>query len=659
MKKSFWGVILCLVLALCLTACKPPKGEEERFKLPSVGRDALILAEQGEKTEYKIVYGKDLSNESRSKVYDAAELISTTYEGAEMRYSISEAFSERNRKGDPEILIGQTNRQESFDVLSLLTGEEQAVIKAFENGRIVINATTEELLTEALDAFLQKYVNGDKDGVLDIPSNLEFVFGKSKEREWTLSLPVYEGGLYAREVYNIGPGRSLDKADSVGRMQVIYNTNLPEFEAYVTALKGAGFQEEVRTEANGNVYVRLYDEADDSKSVYTYYTAAYGEVRVIEEKDAVLESAFEYVCEDGPVTIYQYAMMCNGKGAGFRLGDPYEINGMTYVMRLADNKLIIVDGGNYIQATPRATKAFVQFLRDITGNQDGTIDIAAFFLTHSHGDHYTFIQRIMEDKKLAKQVNIERFMCSITQFAMPDNLGKLFAKTYPNALFMKLHTGQNLRIGNVTFDVMFTHEDFVEPISGICDIVDGNSLSTVLKASFNGRSWMILGDWGGPHDEAPPEYERGEARLLLMHTNEKTGYNALETDVIQIAHHVLNPYMGKIVKAISAEYAFAPTSDVSISQSDSRYTILTTINQFYAAGGSKDRLYFQSRYTYALHFDEEGTITVAAENIRGYDEGDDPTTGDVEQDYVNETLKRADPHRVPTDEEFANWELIH
>ncbi len=62
---------------------------------------------------------------------------------------------------------------------------------------------------------------------------------------------------------------------------------------------------------------------------------------------------------------------------------------------------------------------------------------------------------------------------------------------------------------------------------------------------------------------------------------------------------------------------------------------------------------------HSLHIAQDGEITVAAENIRGADTKDDPRTEMIEQDYVNETLKAYKPYRVPTAEEFANWEKVH
>ena len=195
---------------------------------------------------------------------------------------------------------------------------------------------------------------------------------------------------------------------------------------------------------------------------------------------------------------------------------------------------------------------------------------------------------------------------------------------------------------------MFTHEDHADPVTGKYVLQDENSASTVLRLHLNGRTMVLSGDWGGGDTTAPPEYAAGIVRMLVKHTSATE--NHMKSDILQVAHHALNPYMGLYNAEIAPAYAFVPASDVKLEQQCYPHVVNVNVEQVIGAGCDPDRVYFASRYTYALHIDQSGNITVAAENIRGADTGDDPSTDwVVEQDYMNVTLKAYDAYRIPTE----------
>ncbi len=471
------------------------------------------------------------------------------------------------------------------------------------------------------------------------------------------SLPVYEGGTPAQALYDCGGGKDMS-GTSQAQMLVIADTTREHFDAYLAKMKQADYKEIARNTEFGNVYVQFYRKTD-KRLVYTYFLSELGEARIIEDRASTPESTFEYTCSAGDVTVYQYAFMQDGQAMTY---DPwYEINGMFYIIRLADNRLICVDGATAdLQATKTAATELWRFMQEITGTDK--VRIACWYITHPHVDHYGFLQQLLQ-QDMVNKVTVERVMYNFNNpglIAETDAtaLGRLLAERLPNALYLKPHTGQKITLGNVDIDVLFTHEDYVDPVTGKTMVTQANNSTTIVRLHLNGKTMLLTGDWsGGGGSFAPSEFSEGMRRLLLMHTNDDND-SYLKSDIYQIPHHGLNTYTAILTSEVAAEYAFVPAPDADL---DTRRNVepAACVRQFISAGGNPDQVYFTNRYTYALHISRQGKITVAAEPIRGVDTGDDPTTAFVEEDYRNITLKKRDPYRVPTEAELSNWKKIH
>ena len=484
---------------------------------------------------------------------------------------------------------------------------------------------------------------------------------------WLLTeLPPFPGGIGSEELYFVGSGADMDTSKHVDRMQIIREVTLEMLELYRLRLEEAGYRT-VFSRREGKLHCMQLSGND--RLVYVYYAEPWGEARVISEEQTVSVPEFESICPTGeakPLALYQYAMMFNRNGNGNRKGDPYGNCGMFYIIRLADNSLILIDGGDVRQATERAAAALVPFLREITGTAEGErIRISAIFISHPHDDHKRFLNRLVES--YSDQIEIGGAIYNIPVSSHPcfPAFGATLTKTFPDLKYLRPHTGMKLSMGGVEIEVVAAHEDMADAVSGKSIVTESNNLSTALKLTLNGKTVMLLTDWGGGHTVAPPEYATLEPRFLALWDE-----SYLHCDAIQVTHHALNPYMGKINAAIAPTYAFFPAADVCMENQAHPNVVNVNYDQLMAAGCDPDRVYFSSRYTYCFHVDTDGRVTVAAEHIRGADLEDDPTTSNLdrhgvpqeylkEQDYVNETLKAYPPYRVPTDEEFASWKILH
>ena len=430
---------------------------------------------------------------------------------------------------------------------------------------------------------------------------------------WLLSAPAYMDGQLSYLTYSTGMGLDLDPENHVGDMQLILETSREGFETYLDKVAKNGYDEIARNEINGNLSVE-YEK--NGNILYAYYTNAFKEARVIEDSASVTERAFEYdyAQQDGEsTTIYQYALMNHPFGDN---GLTYPNNGMFYIIRQANNKLILVDGGSAEQATDDkdgqsgTVSGLVDFLYEITGKQAGEkIDISAFILTHAHGDHKQFVQKLVQNH--SDKINIERAIYNVPYHVNKKTFmafGALLKEKFPNIQYLKPHTGQSIRLGEITLDIMLTHEDLVKQLGAFTLINNFNNTTTIIKYTINGKTFMQLGDHSGDSDGV-------EKILLGMYENAEHAYPALQSDIVQVAHHAIQTGMEKTYKAIGARYAFVPQADCNFSayrDQQPRCDIYqSTVNDLIAANASVE-FFFQSRYTYGLKIAKNGTMSETA-----------------------------------------------
>ena len=433
---------------------------------------------------------------------------------------------------------------------------------------------------------------------------------------WKIDAPAYMDGKLSFDVYKTNLGFDLDPEKQTDKMQIISGTSRKGFETYLDKVKKNDYTEIVRTEVNGNLFVE-YEK--DGKLLYTYYTAYANEARVVTDSASVVETDAEYDYTpkaNESTTIYQWSMM-NDPLAFNGTNSIYANNGMFYIIHQANNKIILVDGGGGKQATETAVNAFLDFLYEIT-EKDRTekIEVSAFILTHAHGDHRVFVQRLLE--KHSDKIYIERafynvpFHDSTSSKKSYIHFAEMLKTHNPNIIYLKPHTGQSIRLGELTLDIMLTHEDLVIPESATSRCGDFNNTTTVIKFSAFGKSYLQLGDYSGSHSDGI------ESIFLGLYKN-GTAYPALQSDIVQVAHHAIEGDQANLYNAIGARYAFIPQTDTDFDAEGvvmMKSTFQATVEQLYESNANAE-IYLQSRYTHALTIAQDGTITHSQEPIRG------------------------------------------
>jgi len=465
----------------------------------------------------------------------------------------------------------------------------------------------------------------------------------NQERIWQLDAPEYVGGIFSCAAYNDGAGVSFAPESETSRLQVVSQTNAEEFSAYKMLLEENGYQNTFSNEINGNLFVE-YKKGDSL--IYAYFNPCVNEARVIVDTASmpVKEFGYSYVPKEGEAsTFYQYALVYDpaGNGGGKFSEGKHTNSGTFCIIHLADNSVILIDGGYSVQATPEISAGVMQFLREITGIQaPEKVRVASIFISHGHNDHKGNILNLVDNH--ADELIIERAIHNFPSVEFPGGGGVPFAKfgelllsKYPDIKFIKPHTGEKFMLADMLIEVVTTHEDRVNPETGKSDLLDYNATSTVLKLTFGKCTFMALADWGGNwtcaiHENEMAAYRGEEAKLLGMYRDEVGDYPFLKADVVQVAHHAINDWMEKIYQAVDADYAFIAQADVRYDQM-SHGCYRRVVDQLRAIGIPDQRIYFEGRRTHALTFAQDGTITHSSLPIRCFN------------DYYLEILKDFEP----------------
>jgi len=214
--------------------------------------------------------------------------------------------------------------------------------------------------------------------------------------------------------------------------------------------------------------------------------------------------------------------------------------GMGYLIRLCDGRFILIDGfvGEYEES---------DYLMDVIKSQHvraGKPVIAAWFVTHPHGDHYWGLARFME--KFGEEVELRHL---IYNFARPDTvvhsnpaIFESFLEKYRDRIEIYTpHTGERFVYADATFEVLFACEDIFPDRELTC-----NSTSLVMMMELAGRRVLWLGDL--KKDGGDFIARRYPAELL-------------DCEFLQVGHHGYGINSKKLYRAVNPTVLMWPCAD--------------------------------------------------------------------------------------------------
>lgn len=421
-----------------------------------------------------------------------------------------------------------------------------------------------------------------------------FIPGTSNAPEWKLDgVPAYNGGILCDTLYDTGSGRESDwkdaSPDNNNYMQLVRGGSLSSVTQYCKELQSGGWELLFENEIEGNHYYCLNNSI---KQIFINYSSTTREVRIMDDSCSSRPDTFGYTY-DGPgsATVYQFGFPYYDKKYNNN-EDLYSNNGMLYVVRLADNKLIIIDGGSTIQATDANVEAFMSFLRSIASVAPGeNIEVALWFGTHAHSDHISFFSKVL--CLHSEEIDVERFMFNYWSYASFEYSHRVdwfrtqINRLYPQAQYIKCRSGFAFPLADADIEVIYSHEDAVDAATGLYTSEEANDGTSVLRMTLGGSSFLFLGDAD----------VTAQNEMLRRFT-----YVMLSADVVQASHHMYNN-LQRLYAGINPSYVMVPQSKY---RSETDCDAYKTLRLFVDKGS----FYFASEGTYGFTPDGSGKISV-------------------------------------------------
>ena len=318
--------------------------------------------------------------------------------------------------------------------------------------------------------------------------------------------------------------------------------------------------------------------------IHLTYLAADSMLIITPELNKLSSVDVSYSCDaDEGAEFYMYGLNMDPGGFNPNLDFSADFNtsgfvncGMLLAARASDDSIIVIDGGKISQFPNGAISTLNRFLHKIARKKEGeVVTISAWYISHAHDDHYGSIPSLLE--AFHDQYKLERILANFPERQVEVFKTKFFPATeavkihYPDVIDYKLHTGDRITLGDITLNVLYTHECATDR-NGVTQVVDFNDTTTVAVLESKGMRVMILGDIS----------ELAEDKIVASYTKE-----TLHSDIVQVAHHNFN-HLVKIYKPIGAPIAcFTQTLEGTRKNESTRANakpVLETSSVFYYNG---------------------------------------------------------------------------
>ena len=279
-------------------------------------------------------------------------------------------------------------------------------------------------------------------------------------------------------------GRAIGSLDGDGTELSVWQRTDPgdSYESYAAKLAAAGFDRIGESKIDGNTF-GTFSDGHDTLTLMDTPGLQGGTVRLAaDDGDAPqLDCGGEKVTE--PLLVQ------------LGTGCPTMQNGASLLFRLADGRFLVIDGGY----TEDARQIYAT-MRQLSEGR--TLRIAAWVLTHAHGDHLDAFLAFWRSE-YAKEVTLERMLIHLPgdeTFAQgivggagdirwKEKMADCLQGIVPAPQVIRAHPGQELRFGGAALTVLYTHELMIPQ-----EIWSFNDTSLICKLHLNGTDFLLLGD---------------------------------------------------------------------------------------------------------------------------------------------------------------------
>ena len=531
-------IMALLVLVCCFFACNKDENgeggadgsdtEAQTVEIPSFEETGIVTVFANGQYHLKLIRNETADSTDKDVYVEMREFLSQkTGVTPSLETDFVSAFEERY--DGPAILVGDTEYEESKTLRATINNNQYAA-KLIGN-KYVISYKCKDGFDEVFRKIKAK-INSCKDGYITIDESWNF--------EGTLEdisfVPDIKGGW--DESFEGGQGSTYCLKEECTRT---------EYDTYLEVLADNGFELHSSKRIADCAFDLMYTE---DTIAYVMYFSDTDMIKISMDKRSTF--ALPTLEEDNV-----YDKITEPTITQVGLGDSID-NGMLYISKMSDGSFIVIDGG------VSAGYIYDSLVKLAGKNTD--IRIAAWLLTHHHGDHAEGF--LATSSKYANRLIVEKIIhCQPREDQLRPGEGsdyeavknrivngiRNFKATNPSLEQIKAHPGMEIYVRDAKFTVLATI-DTIEPkiISNV------NNASMVFRMEVGEKSIIFLGD-----------SEPLQTKAMYAQYGEEN----FKCDALQLAHHGYgNTNTGNdkhvINEASDATVVFCPVSTHDLTSSD-------------------------------------------------------------------------------------------
>ncbi|MBE6581225.1 MAG: MBL fold metallo-hydrolase [Ruminococcaceae bacterium] len=530
--------------------------------------DEMEMVEFSKK--WTFVYSNRLDGERdliNSKITDLKSKLSTV---CGIHGSAMAMIPDTEKNPFPEVLIGLVDRDETRTFMSAMDVNSYGV--GVQNGKLIATAFNDTmqakaftLLKDMLADSVCKADDGEETQVM-LPATLSRIYSDNTNKSVVTDFPRPDG---------VALSGAIDVHNAMEYYYAGEGATAANYEAYCQKLTAAGYTLYQGREIEDSIF-RIYN--NESKNI-TLYVAFNAFKHAAQEEVTKYPVAIRIVAaplaatrqlptemlspqvfnkkQDASVTAVKISYAF--PSAAEQENGAARIFGMIYIVTLEDGSFVVLDGGT---STTTDAKRIYDILKALYkeghgGNNptpNNPIRIAAWYLTHGHGDHYGSMVQFMKtycadyntnaitvDRLIANFASDEEHYNSeagnsVTQYnrTVRDRMAEFSAyiKDAPGEQagfeYIKVHTGQTFWLASTQFEVLYTHEDMYPEQLHVY-----NDSSTIIRMNF----YHTVNGQVTASEPTSSMVWLGDAQTDASQWTRATYGPALKSDMVQVAHH--------------------------------------------------------------------------------------------------------------------------